>query len=234
MRIEVWALRMTIGTKTLLYGAHCMLIHPLLLALAWWKLYGFPWDPRLWVAFFVHDLGYWGKPNLDGPEGKTHPFLGARIMAFLFDGKPWTPKQNFGDDPIYIFGRWGFLCLNHSRDYAKKLGMPVSRLGIADKLVMAIEPSWLYLPRVWATGELQEYLAVARGIDLYAPIKDPKTGKNVDVFTDRFCSSEKSWGFLAGWELYRLRKAAEAGNAWAWHKALRKYMRLWVERVTSE
>jgi len=38
-------------------------------AWGWWTLYGFPFDPRLWVAFFVHDLGYIGKPNMDGPEG---------------------------------------------------------------------------------------------------------------------------------------------------------------------
>lgn len=51
---------MKTGTKSVLFGAHCFFIHPLFVALAWWKLFGFPWDPRLWVAFFVHDLGYWG------------------------------------------------------------------------------------------------------------------------------------------------------------------------------
>jgi len=76
---------MKIGTKSVLFGAHQFLIHPLFVALAWWQLYGFPWDPRLWVAFFVHDLGYLGKPNMDGPEGESHPWLGARIMGLLFD-----------------------------------------------------------------------------------------------------------------------------------------------------
>lgn len=76
---------MNIGTKSVLFGAHQFLIHPLFVALAWWRLYGFPWDPRLWVAFFVHDLGYWGKPNMDGEEGEQHPMLGARIMGWLFD-----------------------------------------------------------------------------------------------------------------------------------------------------
>jgi len=77
---------MKTGTKSLLYGAHCFLLHPVFVAIAWIKLYGFPWDPRIWIAFFVHDLGYWGKQNMDGPEGKIHPELGARIMHFLFDG----------------------------------------------------------------------------------------------------------------------------------------------------
>ena len=69
---------MTVGTKSVLFGAHQFLIHPWFVAWGWWTLYGFPLDPRLWVAFFVHDLGYIGKPNMDGPEGETHPLLGAK------------------------------------------------------------------------------------------------------------------------------------------------------------
>ena len=79
---------MKIGTKSVLFGAHCFFLHPWFVAAAWWKLYGFPWDPRLWVAFFVHDIGYLGKPNMDGPEGERHVEVGARIMSFLFDGRP--------------------------------------------------------------------------------------------------------------------------------------------------
>lgn len=81
---------MNIGTRSVIYGAHCLLIHPWFVALAWWQLYGFPWDPRLWFAFFLHDLGYWGKPNMDGDEGETHPELGASIMGWLFDRR--TPE----------------------------------------------------------------------------------------------------------------------------------------------
>lgn len=78
---------MKIGTKSVLFGAHCFFLHPWFVAAAWWKLYGFPFDPRLWVAFFVHDLGYWGKPNMDGIEGERHPYFGAKIMQRLFDKK---------------------------------------------------------------------------------------------------------------------------------------------------
>ena len=35
---------MTIGTRSVLYGAHCAVLHPWFLAVAWSKLYGFPWD----------------------------------------------------------------------------------------------------------------------------------------------------------------------------------------------
>ena len=76
---------MRVGTKSVLFGAHAFWLHPWLVALAWTRLYGFPWDPRLWVAFFVHDLGYWGKPNMDGRPGESHPFWAARLMGRLFD-----------------------------------------------------------------------------------------------------------------------------------------------------
>lgn len=147
---------MTIGSRSVLYGAHCWFLHPWFVAWAWWKLYGFPWDPRLWVAFFVHDLGYVGKPNMDGPEGETHPILGARIMR-LFDGAAWAESIH-----ALALGKWGRLALLHSRYYAKTLGMQPSRLCIADKLAIALTPAWLYLPMVRATGEIREYMAHAR------------------------------------------------------------------------
>ena len=78
---------MKVGTKSLLFGAHNIFIHPFLVFIAWWRLYGFPADPRLWVAFIVHDWGYLGKPNMDGPEGETHVELGARIMRIF--GRRW-------------------------------------------------------------------------------------------------------------------------------------------------
>jgi len=138
---------MTIGTKSVLYGAHCFFLHPWFVAWGWWKLYGFPWDPRLWVAFFVHDLGYIGKPNMDGPEGELHPMLGAQIMSYLFE-RPRTRA-------------WGEFTLLHSRYYAKALGLQPSRLCMADKLAITLTPAWLYLPMVRATGEIHEYRAHA-------------------------------------------------------------------------
>lgn len=170
---------MRIGTKSVLFGAHCFALHWFFVALGWWKLHGFKrvliggraprnvherealdiasfiafrdlpgvpvmtsiLDPRLWVAFFVHDLGYIGKPNMDGPEGETHPELGAAIMRRLF-GQPW------GDFAMY-----------HSRFLAKQHGVKPSPLCIADKLAIALEPWWLYLPRVNLTGEVREYMA---------------------------------------------------------------------------
>lgn len=132
---------MTPGTRSVLFGAHQFLIHPLCLARAWWRLYGFPWDPRLWLCFFVHDIGYLGKPNIDGPEGETHPYLGARIVLWV------TGSLYFRD-----------LCLFHSRHLCKKLAATPSRLCIADKLAFVCTPRWVYLFSTAVTGELTEYM----------------------------------------------------------------------------
>jgi hypothetical protein len=132
---------MLVGTKSVLFGAHCFIVHPWFVALAWWRLYGFPWDVRLWVAFFVHDLGYLGKPNMDGTEGEQHPTFGAKIMLSLF-GREWHD-----------------FTLLHSRYFAKRLGKQPSRLCIADKLAIVLTPAWLYLPMVRLTGEVKEYMA---------------------------------------------------------------------------
>lgn len=177
---------LSIGTRSVLFGAHCFLIHPLFVAIAWIKLFGFPFDPRIWLAFFVHDLGYIGKPNMDGPEGETHVELGAKIMH-IFDG--WKFEMCimplFGEDQqcqnlidegwrishvkgnsVY-FGRisrkskWLNFSLYHSRYYAKKNGANLSRLCYADKLSFALTPRWIYLPMVNLTGEIKEYLAKA-------------------------------------------------------------------------
>jgi len=149
---------MTVGTKSVLFGAHQFLIHPWFVAWGWWTLYGFPFDLRLWVAFFVHDLGYIGKPNMGGPEGEQHPQVGAAIMSWLFD-HPWLDRPWPYLGGWMKYGAWGNFTIMHSRYYAKTLGMQPSRLCMADKLAIALTPGWLYLPMVRASGELQEYMA---------------------------------------------------------------------------
>lgn len=131
---------MKTGTKSVLFGAHCWCIHPFALAWAWNKLYGPPLDPRLWVAFFVHDLGYIGKEKMDDELGESHPILGAKIMGVLFGQK------------------WHDFTLLHSRFYAKKLGRPFSRLCVADKIATGLMPPWLWVPMATASGEIHEYM----------------------------------------------------------------------------
>lgn len=135
---------MTVGTKSVLYGAHSFLLHPLLVAWGWARLFGFPWDPRLWFAFALHDIGYFGRKDMDGPDGEEHVVLGARIMGALF-GAAWECE-----------------CLRHSRYWSRRIGRPISRLCLADKLAFALAPAWLYLPMARWTGELDEYMARSR------------------------------------------------------------------------
>lgn len=157
-------------------------------------VYASLFNPRLWVAFMIHDLGYWGKPNMDGAEGETHPEWACRKMNVWF-GEPW-----------------GSFVLTHSRFYAKKLGLPVSSLCYADKLAITMVPAWLYLPMVRATGEIKEYMKMAwvnsngeisgedamvwyRGMQAYVVrwVEKHKDG-SVDTWTtDRVADSSGVW-----------------------------------------
>lgn len=136
-----------VGPRSVLWGAHCWFIHPWFVALGWWKLYGFPKDYRLWIMFFVHDLGYlvrWCR-EMDSEAGEDHVLSGARFMGYWF-GEEWY---------------WESLC--HSRYYAEREGHKPSRLCWADKYSVCLEPAWLYLPRVVLSGEVWEYLKYAQG-----------------------------------------------------------------------
>ncbi len=201
----------TVGTKSVLFGVHCFLIHPWLIALAWWKLYGFPWDPRLWLCFFLHDIGYLGKPNMDGPEGEEHPFGGAAIVSYICDRTkrkwilpilPSEPKR------FVMLGTWGEFCLLHSRYLAKRYGVQPSRLAIADKLVIAIEPSWLYLPRAKATGEIEDYFEQA------LKCKPEEHRDDIGVYI----------------ALSNIRSGGLTRDARLWHQGVRAYMGIWVAR----
>ncbi len=174
---------MRVGTKSVLFGAHCFFIHPLFVATGWWMLYGFPWDLRLWAAFWLHDIGYLGSPNMDGAEGEAHVRLGARIMGLLFGSL------------------WADFTLRHSRYWAKKHGVPVTKLCYADKLAFALTPSWLYLPMARATGELAEYMA--KSLDRQA---------GCAAFTDAE------------------RAQLESGDPKTWLRGLQRFTRRWVER----
>lgn len=222
--------RLPVGPRSVLFGAHCWFIHPWFVALAWHKLYGFPTDPRLWVAFFVHDLGYlfqWCS-NMDGPEGEEHVHFGANLMHRWFD-KPRGYQMGRGmqhdgdgewedgywedipvDEPLrhdfqirqvgcvrrwFRPTKWRNFCLYHSRFYAKKDGKPFSRLCVADKLACCLEPWWLYIPRVWLSGEVWEYLTLARG----------KSNSKYETMR------------------------VESGSIRAWHRSMTTYLRQWVE-----
>lgn len=133
---------MKIGTRSLLFGVHQFMWHPITVYLAWVNLYGKPtWKET--VCILIHDWGYFGKPDMDGEEGLKHPEWGARIARKICG----LEYQN--------------LILGHSRSYAKIYRKDISKLCWADKLSIKYDPWWLYLPRAWISGELEEYRAVA-------------------------------------------------------------------------
>ena len=99
---------MRVGTKSVIGGAHCFLLHPFFVAWGWKRLFGFPWNPRLWFAFALHDIGYIGRGDMDGPEGEGHVVLGARIMGSLF-GPAWEEASACG---IPDTGAAGWACLS--------------------------------------------------------------------------------------------------------------------------
>lgn len=216
---------MTIGTKSVLFGAHQFLIHPWFVAAAWWKLYGFPFDPRLWMAFFVHDLGYIGKPNLDGAEGETHVELGASIMHWLFDWIPYRAEILLWPlRGVYARNtRWRDFCLYHSRFYAKRDGQKHSRLCVADKLAICLTPAWLYLPMVRATGEIHEYMKLSKGAReqeskyVRMSIYDPEQSKwyaNVQTYLRAWVNEHKDGRDDTWTPTNAARTAADSSGVW--------------------
>lgn len=133
---------MKLGTKSLLFGVHQVFWHPFTVWRAWKHLYGRP-GLRECVCILIHDWGYWGCANMDGEEGRRHPFFAAEVAGFLF-----------GVEYFYL------VCY-HSRHLAESVGAEPSKLCWADKLSMIYEPRWFYLLRARASGEILEYRANA-------------------------------------------------------------------------
>lgn len=233
---------MKIGTKSVLYGAHCFLFHWIFVAMGWWKLYGLRrveigkkvvhaegiphgiglhvyasiLNYKLWVAFFVHDLGYIGKSDMDGEtEGETHPEWACQKMNQWF-GAPW-----------------GQFVLTHSRFYAKKMKLPVSPLCYADKLAITMQPAWLYLPSVRLTGEIKEYMKMARVnsngkvLALQCPACKSENVRDIVAYDTPAleCVDCKHWGTLDwGFRQPTLRESEER-----WYSEMQAYVVKWVD-----
>ena len=178
---------MTVGTKSVLGGAHCFLVHPFFTLRGWIKLFGPPRDVRVLFACFLHDIGYVGRSDMDGESGEEHVILGARIMGWLF-GPVWADE-----------------CYRHSRYWSQRMGLPISRLCLADKLAFAMTPAWLYIPMARWTGELAEYMQRS---------KERQAGDK---------------GFTEG-ELILL----NSGNPRGWLQGLQSYTLRWVEQHHAE
>lgn len=103
---------MNVGTKSVIFGIHQFFLHPFLVTISWAMFYGKLPTFKEALCIFFHDFGYIGKPNMDGEEGEYHPELGGNIIHFILDVE------------------YSKLTLYHSRSYAKKMNMPISKLCI--------------------------------------------------------------------------------------------------------
>jgi len=189
-----------VGTKSLLFGVHQFLLHPIFVALAWRKFYGeWPTKPHpdywrrsrgerspqwpVWLAFLVHDWGYWGCATIDGEDGKQHPLVGAQILGRLYGEQ------------------WGRFCKYHSRSLARLDKVNPSDLCAPDKLAILFYPRWLYLLLARASGELLEYMRNS----------DSPAGRSVGIDT----STPEAWFDSTRAYMLRvvekLRRGADAG-----------------------
>lgn len=134
---------MNVGTKSLLFGVHQFIWHPITVYRAWCWIYKSRPSWRQVVCIIVHDWGYWGCKTMDGKDGELHPLYGANVAYRLLD------------DPGFY--QWRTFCLGHSRTMSKILGIEVSDLCAADKLSMKFDPCWFYMLRAHASGEIIEY-----------------------------------------------------------------------------
>lgn len=119
------------------------------------------------MCIVIHDWGYWQCENMDGVEGEKHPKWAAMTAWRWLDGvnpslailKAIGPERDFD---LLNRREYYYLCLCHSRFYAKQIGQNPSRLCWADKLGTALMPAWLMITLGWLTGELKEYMSNAK------------------------------------------------------------------------
>jgi len=140
----------SVGTRSVLWGAHQFLWHPLTVWLAWVKLYH--QFPNRWenLAILLHDTpGYWGCKSMDGPsDGKLHPYRSARVakrVARFFGARE--------SEVAYIEE----LILGHSRSFCKSESRKLSELNAPDKLSILFDPACFYWLRTTLSREIIEY-----------------------------------------------------------------------------
>lgn len=111
------------GLRTFLIGYHNPIVHSYYVIKAWHIIFNKYPNSREFICILFHDIGYieQRKSNVN-PEVDIHPILGAKICGSLFG------KEYYN------------LCIAHSRDYAKKLNIPISKLCYADKYGAVLIP----------------------------------------------------------------------------------------------
>ncbi len=187
---------MRIGTKSILFGVHQFLLHPLFVMVAWWKLYQCPsW--RELLAIVIHDWGYWGVQKMESPEGDAHPEWAA----------VWCLKRGWLSEAAE--------CLKHSRFFCKdfsqvktphllnsvfgagRLDPTPSRLCWADKLGTAMYPVWLWVMLAKLSGECREYMDNAK-YEIHAGLAHGDRKDTPYSFFQRYKNKVREWR-ASGW-----------------------------------
>jgi hypothetical protein len=168
---------MNIGTKSLLFGAHQFALHPIFTWLGWRRLYGRYFPLYLWIAFVIHDWGYWGMKNMDGKED-NHTFMSCQ---YLQRGYNWVGQKTYF--------KLHDLILLHSRFYAMKIGEAPSQLCWADKMGTALMPSRLWAILAHLSGEGYVYMANSK-YEIYKKGQPQTVAELV-----KFHQSYKMWAF---------------------------------------
>lgn len=138
--------------RSYLLGMHNPIIHTATVVMAWSRLFCILPSIKEFLCILVHDIGYLGQASIDGKDNH-HPEFGARMC--------------------YLLGQQYYeLCIAHSRDYAKSLDLPLSKLGYADKGSVLMYPNWLFKRLIYLGGEADEY---------HRTTKTRKWGYPVDV-----------------------------------------------------
>jgi hypothetical protein len=167
---------MKVGTKSLLFGVHQVILHPMFVLVAWIKLYG--WRtlnfPTI-VAIVIHDWGYWGCEAMDDKGGKLHPVWAALKL------NKW-----FGYE-YYHLARF------HSRFLAKNEDCAVSKLCLADKLGTAMMPTWLWVLLAKLSTELIEYMSDQKYEINSDKLDRGKEGDTPSAFFQRYKNIAQKW-----------------------------------------
>jgi len=129
---------MRTALRSYLIGLHNPILHSISVIIAWIRIYHSIPSVKELFCIVLHDIGYVQQKSIDGSDNK-HPELGAWLCGALFG-------RNY-----YL------LCIAHSRVYAEKLGVSLSKLGYADKASILVYPNWLFERIVYWGGEAQEY-----------------------------------------------------------------------------
>lgn len=160
---------MKTGTKSLLFGGHQFILHPVFVTVAWKKLKG-QWPTRNeLLAIIIHDWGYWGKEKMDDYNGEEHPrdtIMYTDRIAFRFHDHIKIPGKFLSKKTrMRILCKYnGFrnkyfkFIVYHSRFMARKCSHEVSELCLPDKYGVALMPTWLWVLLCTLSGEIKEYM----------------------------------------------------------------------------